>query len=119
MAHRFRGFSNGWLALKQKPHGRRACWKKAVQLMATRKQKERGKNQRGRDTLQRHIPRDTLLHTRAHLPTVRSAMNSPMDEYSTPMIQSPFKSPISGHLRLWRDSLDVNHNRNESLKFCK
>lgn len=72
------------------------------------------RNQGQRYTISVHNPSDPVHRTNFYLFIHTVSMNSPVDEstqeYSDHLTQSPFKSPASGHMRLWEDILILKYN---------
>lgn len=85
-----------------------AWWRKAVHLMAARKQRGQEESQREREELstehifQRHTPSSLLPLIVPHPVVVPSAMNY-LNETSTLRIQLPSESPTSEHKTLCKD----------------
>lgn len=110
LIHSF-GASSPWLIEKhseakllQKWLGRKAQWRKAMQLMAIRKQEKERRSWGGRHIFQRHIPSNSPLLT-PHLVSshwVRTSLkDQATDEYVVPINNSPSKNFASGYMRIW------------------
>lgn len=59
-----------WVSGEAKNHGRRKWWRKAAQIMRTRKQKERDEGARDRISSTKALPQWLLPPARPHPPTV-------------------------------------------------